>query len=145
MNETLAEDRGTTTFSVPGEPFRGRVTGNRVSLERKVTNPSAPPGFEFQRLYALVEAGESDQALDLIFEFFDDAFCSRRFVAVDQVLGSVDLARLDAHSAYGLLTASYPARESLPARVSLCDRVAARLMEHGRSEADVRSLLRGLR
>lgn len=91
--------------------------------------------FDYERLYALVDDARFAGALDLLFEHFDDAFRDGRFSEVDGILSTVDVDRLDSHTAIGLLTASYAAQDKL-CNWSLCKaRVEDRLSDLGRLEA----------
>jgi hypothetical protein len=80
-------------------------------------------------LYHHSELGNYDLALDIIFEEFDRLFTIGQFVVVDLILEEVDLNRLDSHTRQGLLSASYVARERLPAREDLKLRVERRQKE----------------
>ena len=101
--------------------------------------------LDTELLYERVSAGAYDEALDLVFDFFYAAFSEARFDDVDHVLDVVDVGRLDAHTAYGLLTASYPERQRLRSRPAFLESVRHRLIDLGREGQEVESLLCGLR
>lgn len=146
MTDTTLRDGGTSTFASHNEWHQGRASNNevRVRYARHPTHPPLPV-FDVEAVYRWVQAGEYDKALDLIFEHFDAAFSRGEFAIVDRVLQSVVLARLDDHTAFGLLSATYPAKGSLASRPRLVDAVGERLRSVGRTEREVESLLRGVR
>lgn len=147
MTETALLDANTkTTLSTDRDWYKGKASENgmRVRFERRDTNPPTPR-FDATSVYQHVLAGDYDLALDLVFEFFEAAFSAKQFGAVDQVLATIDVVQLDEHVAFGLLSASYPAKRALPSRAALVERVEQRLIRAGRTPSEAESLLRGQR
>jgi hypothetical protein len=100
--------------------------------------------FSLENVYALSEQNAFDEALDTIFETFDDAFDSGKFESIDIILSEVDPARLDTHTLIGFLTASYPGKKYLQNRESLISKVRAQLIVAGVSEQCIIKMLKGL-
>lgn len=82
---------------------------------------------QFEKVYELVAAGQPEAAADVIYDLFDDALGDGRIEDVDQLLGHIDIERLSVFPLVGLLTITSAAREHLPARAALYEKIAARI------------------
>ena len=92
------------------------------------------------RVYRLVGRGNTDEALDTLFDEIDSWLCEGAFDAVDACLRSVDLRLLDTSTMIGLLTITLAANSHLPGRTALRERIAERLSAHPKRD----ELLQGL-
>lgn len=96
------------------------------------------------RVYELDAAAAIDDALDAVFEQFDDLFVTDRFDVCDNILAALDPARVDVAITVGVLTATLPARGRLDRREAFVRSVEAYL-QRTRAPEEVEGLLRGLR
>jgi hypothetical protein len=94
-------------------------------------------------LYCLVSLGQTDRALDLLFDRVDDLLFAERLDECDALLVDLDLERLDPALLVGVLSITFQARRVLLCRAGLVDRVEARLLVLVPDRID--ALLKGLR
>lgn len=99
--------------------------------------------FPYEQIYSLSQQNKAHKALDVIFHCFDEAFCAGRFADVDEVLRDISIKKLDSNVAFGLLAASYAARQHLPSRLLCYERVRWHLISLKRSEKEADELLKG--
>jgi hypothetical protein len=83
-----------------------------------------------------------DDALDTIYGVIDDALRAGRFHVADQILAAVDI-RAPPVLLVGYLSISFAARDLLPSRSWLAERVRTRLL-HERGADKCAAILRGL-
>jgi len=96
-------------------------------------------------LHALIELdnkGQSDAALDELFDRIDEMLSASEYEKVDSILANMPLEGPSLTLMMGVLSITRPAAEHLPSRVRYFDRVY-RLCTAMRRDAD--SLLRGLK
>lgn len=91
-------------------------------------------------LYAKSAVGDTDGALDMIFDKIDDLLEDRSLEKVNSLLASVDVARLDVTTALGFLSTTYIEKEHLRDRNQYSDRLQAHLLKT-MSKAEVAELV----
>ncbi|MEZ4406147.1 MAG: hypothetical protein R3A52_06710 [Polyangiales bacterium] len=110
------------------------------SIERIVAPMLPPPMLE--SVYAKVSDGASRAALTEIYDALDERLLDGELDAAGWILDAVEVSRLDVTTALGFLSVTLAARDRLPARRDLVDRVAEWL--RAKDPARVASLLEGL-
>lgn len=65
------------------------------------------------KIYAGVEEGEIDQAMEILFDYVDDLMDRGDFAACDQLILSTDLTKLNTNLLVGLLSILHVARAEL--------------------------------
>jgi hypothetical protein len=80
-----------------------------------------------EEVYELVADGNTDSALDVIFDTVDDLLEGMKDTECDALLNAVDVARLDVATMLGFLSTTAHAREALKARASYVSRVRLQL------------------
>lgn len=98
-------------------------------------------GDALDRVRELDGGGETDRALDLLFDTVDDLLLAGRFGECDAILRSADAGEWSATLLVGLLTVTLPARGRLAERAPFVERTRAELAGRGR---DTKALLSGL-
>jgi hypothetical protein len=73
-------------------------------------------------------------ATDLLYDHLDQLLCRGEFTECDRILQEADVSRLSSSLMRSLLTVTYPARDQLPSRPGLYERVEQQLLEQ-RGEA----------
>ena len=84
---------------------------------------NATTEFPFDEIRRLVAGGETDMALDVVFDRLDDLFLAGKFTEADAVLAAVNLDDCDPPVAMGYVTAGSWAKEHLPSYVAFIARV----------------------
>lgn len=84
--------------------------------------------------------GEIDDAIDILFDTFDDLFMDGEFEKADELLPTIEVEKLDTNLLVALLVITYPAKEKLSNRPAVVERVKERLYEIAPDRA--RELLR---
>lgn len=79
--------------------------------------------------------------LDKIYDWIDDLLSRGEFERVDSILESVDISRLDTPSSLGFLTLTTRAKDRMPNRQALFERMRQDLDDKGEETA---AILRGL-
>ena len=103
-------------------------------------NGGAPETF-VHRASRLDQAGHRDAALDLLYDGVDELMQRGEFGQLDAVLARLGPATLSTNLLLGVLTATLPARHSLPARRALLPGIEQALRSRGDYEE---GLLTGL-
>lgn len=67
----------------------------------------------------LDETGRTDDALDLLFDAIDEMMWNDRFGELDSLIAGLDASEYSIDVLLGVLTATLPAKERLPARPKL--------------------------
>ena len=80
-----------------------------------------------EEVYKLSEAKDSDGALDLIFDQFDEILWDGRMSEIDALLDAVDVEKLGASVMLGFYSASYVARDFLSSRETFRTKIEQRL------------------
>lgn len=102
------------------------------------TTDSVNPADFLASVYALLDAGNVDDAMYMVADWVDRMFCSGAFPAVDAALDMIDAARFDEDMLVGFLAATYPARHLLSARGKFAEVVRLRLANDiGKADADM--------
>lgn len=94
-------------------------------------------------LYTLVQDGETDRAVDVLFDRIDDLLIAEDFGRCNDLLLVVDPKRLDTHLLVSVLSVTKSAAERLPNRPTLVRRVEERLSRVAPDR--IERLLNGLR
>jgi hypothetical protein len=94
-------------------------------------------------VYALNEAGETDDAVDMIFDRVDDLLLDGEAPQVDDLLNAIDVKRLDITLMLAALSITKPAADRLQNRLGFVGRVEGRLREVAGDRME--RLLSGLR
>ncbi len=97
-----------------------------------------------EELAELQDNEGTDAAIDRLFDLFDDLHFAGRFEESDSKLYAGGLDRLNDKLLVGLLTITVPARDHLPSRPALVQRVEELLLARGRSKKELQRLLEGL-
>ena len=100
-----------------------------------------PINSTFSRAQKLDDLGQTDAALDLIYDTIDELMLAGKFDRLDTLLGEVEADACSADILLGLLTASLPGRSQLPSR-ALLYRHTERLLKERNQWED--GLLNGL-
>jgi hypothetical protein len=93
-------------------------------------------------VYSLVDRGETERAVDELFEQLDDLLLAGDFESCDRALGCMDEARLDSYTLIAALSVTLMAAAKLPRRNEFVRRTRRRLAELDPVRAD--RLLEGL-
>src|SRR5690554_3245725 len=99
---------------------KGSAATLRAAKQRpdeEVGSPAADMGW-LDRVYSLVASGETDDAVDLIFDFVDDRLLEGDAARVDDLLVTTDVKRLDTTLMLAVLSITKPASDQL------CNRAA---------------------
>jgi len=78
-------------------------------------------------LYILVDEGHIDQSIDVLYDRVDDLLLAGDFGTVDNLLGIIDLDRLDSYLLIGMLSITLAAASKLPSRPEFVEKVRGRL------------------
>jgi hypothetical protein len=113
-----------------------RIGGRGSGSPTARTNPSL-----LARAQRLDASGHRDTALDLVYDSIDELMRQRNFLALDSLLAHTQVGDVSADLLLGLLTATLPARKSLPSRRRLFHEVERVLRVRGEYE---QGLLTGL-
>jgi hypothetical protein len=89
------------------------------------------------RARRLGNVGQTDAALDIIFDQIDELLLSRDFARVDELLSTTLANDLSADLLLGILTATLPAKSHLVQRTTFYEQVEAALRERGELEDDL--------
>jgi hypothetical protein len=117
-----------------------RSAGQGPSVRSVAVRPSQT---FISRAERLARQGNMDEALDLIYDSFDERFQKGEFEALEQLLSGIRPADLPVDILLGILTATLPARTKLPSRAELYQRVEATLKERGEYEPGLLAGLEG--
>ena len=94
-------------------------------------------------VYLLVDSGKTADAIDAVFDCFDDMFEAQRFQESDNVLAAVDITRLDTNLMVAFLTITRCEKDKLLSRSKLVQSIENHLEK---SQPDrVEELMHGLR
>lgn len=115
-------------------------SGQQFEQFAQIRQPSLPDWM--QPILKLDEAGQSDAALDDLFDRIDPMLISEQFGKIDAIIASMPVEGPSLTLMMGLLSISRPAAEHLPARARFYGRVF-RLCKAMRRDAEL--LLAGLR
>jgi len=125
-----------------GEKIYRFVVGSRPTIKYEVRAAPQRGTVTFvDRANKLDERGQTDAALDLIYDQVDALLRSGDFAQVDVVLDKVDVGSVSPDLLLGLLTATLPARTRLASRRAFFRRVEEKLK---RREDWADNLLAGL-
>lgn len=105
------------------------------------TQQSAPVWLT--ELYALIREGKTERALDLAFNSLLDPQQAGDFVTPNTVLSLIDVDQLDINLMVGILSATHYAKDKMPNRVGLVQRIGLRLQEVASDRSE--DLIKGLR
>jgi hypothetical protein len=94
-------------------------------------------------IYELVEEGNTEAALDLLFKTIDSWLCAGKFDECNTFLRLVDIERLNVTLMVGVLATTLSAKNKLPDRVALVEKIEGYLSLH--EPKRVNSLLVNLR
>ncbi len=125
-----------------------RTSGSPVELANTVSaavTPAVVDGVDavVSRVYQLDRSGQIDAAIDLVFDTIDTLLCEDDFQGCDRLLKVVDADKLSIDLLVAVLSITLTARDHLPERRSLCNRVKARIQrERGARAAEI--VLKGL-
>jgi len=93
-------------------------------------------------LYVMIKNGSTDKAIDLLIDEVDDLLSDGEFERCDDLMGLIDLDRLDVDLLVGVLSVTLGAAELLPSRPGLIEQVEERL--EGLVPERVDALMEGL-
>jgi len=85
-----------------------------------------------KRAQELDRAGETDQALDVVFDVIDDAFLDGKFTEVDQALDCFEIAKCSVGLLIGILTVTAAAESKLKKRKKFRQLVETSIRNRGR-------------
>jgi hypothetical protein len=94
-------------------------------------------------VYSLSQSGETDRAIDRLFNDFEDLFEAGRFDICDEIISGVDLARLDTTLKIAYLAVTLCVKGRLVSRAAYYSRAKAVLVER-EGEERAKRLLNGL-
>lgn len=80
-----------------------------------------------EKIYPLVEAGKIDSATNILFREVDERFCAGEFSLCNEELKEIDVKRLDTNLLVGLLTITHAAKENLPYREEMVQKIEDQL------------------
>jgi len=86
---------------------------------------------------------DEDNAMDTLFDVFDDLHCARKFEQSNALLETVEVDRLNTTLLVGVLSITYQARSHLPSRTAVVQKIEERLTLLAPDR--VVSLVKGLR
>lgn len=93
------------------------------------------------RLTTLDKSGDTDAALDVLYESVDNLLHDCRFAAVNKLLQDIPVNRMSIDILLGFLTVTLPARYELPSRAEFLSKVALQISSQGEVAEE---LLKGL-
>ncbi len=111
-------------------------------LANSAADLNAPESF-VARAQRLDQAGHGDAALDLIYDSVDELMRSGALGQLDALLAHLAVADLSTDILLGILTATLPARTSLPARRKLFPEIEHALRGRGHHEDGILTGLEG--
>ena len=94
-------------------------------------------------VYTNIDAGNTDDAMDMLFDRLDDMFLTGMFGVADALLSHIDVDRLDTTMCVAVLATTFCAKDRLKARAHLVRRVEKRLKKIAPNRAE--RLMRGRR
>jgi len=100
--------------------------------------------FPFSELYARSYAHQRDRALDMIFEYFDEADRRHQYDLCDITLDLVDMDKLDSYVVIGFLSASFPFQNKLFKRELFLERTRKWLASVHKTQSEIDAMLKGL-
>jgi hypothetical protein len=80
-------------------------------------------------VYSLVAAGKIDDAMDVVFQEFDELFIAGKFDEANEMLGTIDLLRLDIQLISGVMASTCVAKDKLPGRKLFVEKARKRFTE----------------
>lgn len=92
----------------------------------------------------LLEKNDVDQAIALIYDTLDHAFTSNKFTEVDDWMEDIRAEEYSVDILLSVLTASLPAKKSLPSRGRFFEKVRQSLMTQDINNSMIKLLLMGL-
>lgn len=114
------------TLRIHNKGFSVTLRAAKQRPDEEVGSPAADMGW-LDRVYSLVASGETDDAVDLIFDFVDDRLLEGDAARVDDLLVTTDVKRLDTTLMLAVLSITKPASDQLCNRAAFLRRVEARL------------------
>lgn len=114
------------TLRIHNKGFSVTLCAAKQRPDEEVGSPAADMGW-LDRVYSLVASGETDDAVDLIFDFVDDRLLEGDAARVDDLLVTTDVKRLDTTLMLAVLSITKPASDQLCNRAAFLRRVEARL------------------
>jgi hypothetical protein len=112
---------------------KGKVEDVNASLEAWLTSVTRPPTEGFiDHAQRLDECGQTDAALDIIFDQIDEKLLAGNFIQVDQTLANTSPENLSIDLLLGILTATLPAKTHLKSRQLFYRQVQETLERRGR-------------
>lgn len=84
-----------------------------------------------------------DRALDILFLAIDDLCWARRFEEIDRILGNLDPNEFSPVVLVGFLSCTNVVRSRLPSHAKFLLDVEKAFRKHGKSESEIRELVRG--
>ncbi len=114
---------------------KGRVEEINASLESWLASFTKPPSEDFlDRSRRLDERGQTDAALDIIFDQIDEMLLEGEFARVDHFLRAASVADLSVDILLGVLTATLPAKTRLANRPAFFAKVEQTLRYRGQCQ-----------
>ena len=136
----MKEDTANHAFStLASASINGPYDWYRVGAPQRVERK---PNV-LSRLYELVAWGQTDRAIDVLFDLVDKMLSAGNYAQCGSLLTKIDLTRLNVDLVVALLSISYPARRKLVARGDFIVRARAFLAQ-GLPPDEVAALLHGL-
>lgn len=80
-----------------------------------------------EKIYISIEAGKIDKGIDILFDEIDDLLCAGEFDTCNDTLKLFDLEKLDSNLLVGLLSITYAAKDKLPYRSEMVEKIRSRL------------------
>lgn len=105
-----------------------------------MTSTTPPPWVE--EAITLQDQGRIDDAIDVIFDHFDDLHRDGKFTESDAALAPIDVSRLGEDLLVAVLGITRLAVKHLPSRPAFVAKARAKL--HAERPGDVDSIMRGL-
>lgn len=100
------------------------------SAPRRESTPSrgAATAAWLPDLYVAVVAGRNDEAVDMVYQRFDELLSAEQFEACDDLLRAVDLGRLNVVTMMAVVSITRVADAKLERRARVVDRVRDRIV-----------------
>jgi hypothetical protein len=107
------------------------------AVDLRVVEPLSREDVFFDKLYTYCRIGDSDAALDLMLDTFDEVIEAGNLIRCAELLKAVDLKKVDLAVALGFLSATTAVKRTLTYRSELMRRVRDRfLLELDTDETD---------
>lgn len=135
LNATLVRPTLQETFQEDVDPAWGQLTATWAGTANTARGPAKPEvqegkieGF-LETIYSLTRLNEIESATDRIFDHIDKLLCDRVFAVCDEILQRVDVEELPTALMRSFLTITAAAKNELPSRKALYQKVERKMLQ----------------